>query len=121
MLNWNMEPTDEFSRAAKWYSKKHTNEFIAVTANLDKYFNALQNLGNPLQITAGFIHNEPDGIIALDQKGGKQKVKLQQARLYIFPYLKEKVLYILTIGDKRSQSNDINYCRKFVRKIKNKD
>lgn len=120
MLNWNIEHTDKFDRAAKWYSKKKPNEFIAVMANLDKYLTALQNIGNPLQITAGFIHNEPDGIIALDQKGGKQKVKLQQTRLYIFPYLEERILYVLTIGNKQIQSDDINYCRKFVRKLKNK-
>ena len=120
MLDWNMRAEDAYLRAAKWYSKKKLNEFIAVTANLDKYLAALQNVGNPLQITASFIHNEPDGIVALDQKGRKQKVKLQQTRLYIFPHLEEKTLYVLTIGDKRSQSNDINYCRKFVRKLKNK-
>ena len=71
-----------------------------------------------MQVTAGFIHNEPDGIIALDQKGGKQKVKLQQTRLYIFPNVEAKILYLLLIGSKQSQGKDINYCRKFVRKFK---
>ena len=118
MLNWNMEHTDEYARAAKWYSKKRINEFIAVTTNLDKYFDALKNIGNPLQITAGYIHNEPDGIIALDQKGGKQKVKLQQTRLYVFSDTDKQILYILLLGDKRSQSDDIKYCRKFVKRLK---
>jgi hypothetical protein len=44
---------------------------------LDSYYKALKDAGHPFQVSGGFIHPEPDGIKAIDQKGGKQKSKLQ--------------------------------------------
>ncbi|MCK4401958.1 hypothetical protein KAW08_06630 [bacterium] len=85
---------------------------------MDTYFESLRRDINPLQINAGFIHHEPIGIKAVDQKGGNKKIKLKQTRLYIFPYTEEKVLYALTIGDKQSQKEDIKWCQDFVKKIK---
>jgi hypothetical protein len=67
-------------------------------------------------VRGGFIHDEPDGIKAIDQKGGGQKMKLQQTRLYVYPDITNRILYLLTIGDKGTQRDDINLCREFVRK-----
>ncbi len=121
MKPWQIEYTDKYEKKLKWYEKKHPNELLAVLDNLDTYFKALQLTGNPLQVKTGFIHNEPKGIKALDQKGGKQKTKLKQTRLYIFSYTEENVLYVLTIGDKQSQKEDIKWCQGYVKKIKRGD
>ena len=121
MAGWELNFTDKYSRMYKQYEKKSPNELIAVLSNLDFYFSALNNLGDPLLIKAGFIHREPDGIKAIDQKGGKRvkrKTKLKQTRLYIYPAMQEKILYLLTIGDKNSQKEDINFCRNFVKQIR---
>lgn len=115
MEEWTLEVTDTYQRRHEYYEKKHPNELTAVTGNLDTYFKALSELGNPLQVKAGFIHNEPNGIKGIDQKGGGRKVKLQQTRLYVFPDVVAKTLYLLTIGDKNAQRDDINFCRQYVR------
>ena len=98
--------------------KKHPSELVAVMGNVDTYFIALKGLGNPLQIQAGFIHHEPAGIKAVDQKGGKQKSKLRQTRLYVYPDVERSTLFLFAIGNKTSQSDDIQYCREMIKKLK---
>lgn len=119
MEEWNIEETENFIRDYKLYEKKHPCELAAVLGNLDTYFETLKRLGHPFQIQAGFIHHEPDGIKALDQKGGGKKVKLAQTRLYVYPDVKSKQLYLLAIGDKTSQKRDIQACRGIVKNLKN--
>lgn len=118
MPDWNLEPINKYAGNHKKFEKKYPNELKAMESNLDKYFTALNEVGNPLQVKAGFIHNEPDGIKAIDQKGGGQKVKLRQTRLYVFSHIETKTLYLLAIGDKNNQKDDINSCRDFVRMIR---
>lgn len=86
--------------------------------NLDKYFETLNQCGNPLQVSIGFIHDEPEGIKAIDQKGGGHKHKLQQTRLYVFPDTNTNTLFLLAIGNKTTQRDDIGKCREFVRNAK---
>ena len=118
---WELVPTDKYLKASAIYEKKHPHELSAVLSNLDSYVKALNSGCNPLQISGGFIHPEPEGIVAIDQKGGKQKIKLQQTRLYIYPQTERKLLYLITIGDKRLQGEDIKLCRAFVREIRKEE
>ncbi|MDD5044059.1 MAG: hypothetical protein PHH69_05675 [Candidatus Omnitrophica bacterium] len=114
---WKMEPTEKYICKHEDYEKKHPQELVAMEDNLDAYFKALSNGINPLQIGGGFIHNEREGIWAIDQKGGRRKIKLQQARLYIYPDILTKTLFLLTIGDKQTQrKQDIPFCREYVKK-----
>ena len=118
MIEWKLTKTDKFVRDFEYYQKKHPNELVAVMDNVDTYFRTLKKLGNPLQIQAGFIHREPAGIKAIDQKGGKQKVKLQQTRLYVYPDIDRSTLFLFAIGNKTNQSEDIRYCQEMVKKLK---
>ncbi|MDD5504588.1 MAG: hypothetical protein PHV77_04675 [Candidatus Omnitrophica bacterium] len=116
MEEWAIETTDVYERKYEQYEKKHPHELAAVIGNLDTYFKTLNEVNNPLQARGGFVHGEPDGIKAIDQKGGGQKIKLQQTRLYVYPDITNKILYLITIGDKGTQRDDINLCREFVKK-----
>jgi hypothetical protein len=86
--------------------------------NLDTYFKALCVGANPVNIQAGFIHHEPEGIKALDQKGGKGN--LMQSRLYIFPETGRKIMHVISIGTKTDQSGDISECRDYIQPLKEK-
>ena len=66
--------------------------------NLRQYFEALQRCSDPGFIKFGFIHKEPKGIKAIDQRGSGRN--LQQTRLYIYPDLDNKILHLITIGNK---------------------
>lgn len=112
MSDWTLEPTDPFSRNLKWYAKKRPRELQAVLDNLDTFHEALNAGALPQQVRVGFIHPEPQGILAVDQKGGG--ANLQQTRLYMFPWVPTKTIYLLALGDKRSQSDDIRLCRQTV-------
>ena len=118
MALWCVEPTDQYNRDFKHYSKKHPEELKAVLDNIDTYLKLLNSCDNPAFISVGFLHNEPDGIKAIDQKGSKSKQKLQQARLYTYAYSDNNILYLLGIGGKTSQGGDIQKYRKYMRSLK---
>ncbi|NTU73937.1 hypothetical protein HGB07_07325, partial [Candidatus Roizmanbacteria bacterium] len=68
----------------------------------------------------GFIHHEPNGVKAIDQKGAIKKGmgKPKEARLYTFPDTDAYILYLITVGDKNSQTTDIRDCTQFVKDLK---
>jgi hypothetical protein len=105
-------PTQSYKRNHKRYAKNRPAELKAVLENLDKYLQSLQAGVKPLQIKAGFIHPEPQGVVAIDQKGGVKN--LAQTRLYIFSDVEAETLYLIAMGDKNSQKSDIQACREFV-------
>lgn len=53
MAQWVVETTDQYDRDQKYYSKKHSDELIAVLDNLDTYLMLLNACASPLQATAG--------------------------------------------------------------------
>ena len=117
MTDWRIEPTNAYTRAYKRYEKKQPAELIAVLDNLDRYFKTISHGVHPQFVVAGYIHDEGKGVRALDQKGGG-KGKLRQTRLYIYPDADQKVLYLITIGDKNSQKDDVKLSASFVIKLK---
>jgi hypothetical protein len=109
---WKLVETEEYGRRFKRYAKDHPRELQAVLDNLDTYFQSLLGGIKPLQIRHGFLHPEPQGAAAIDQKGGGKN--LAQTRLYVFPDPGTETLHMITLGDKRSQKADIATCRAFV-------
>jgi hypothetical protein len=106
------EPTDEYKRRQAKFAKKKRNQLLAVLANLDAFMKGL-NDGLKLEqvATFGFVHSEPRGVLAIDQKGG---IKLAQTRLYVYPDRKTKTVHLITLGDKGSQKADIEFCSEYV-------
>jgi hypothetical protein len=115
---WTIQKSEFFGSRFKRFQKKHPEEAKAVSNNLDTYFNTLCLGVNPTNIQDGFVHHEPDGIKALDQKGGKGK--MMQSRLYVFPEEEAKILHVVSIGTKSDQSGDISECRDYIKPLKKK-
>lgn len=109
---WQLEVTVGYERTAKWYEKKRKKELAAVLANLQRYLEMLAATDNPQLIQAGFLHSEQKGVWAIDQRGWKEK--LQQTRLYTFPDYNSETLYLLRIGNKDSQPDDVKWCSEWV-------
>jgi len=112
---WGILRTDEYSRRYKSYDKKKKNELKAVLNNLDIFLKALNSGKKPKPLLYGFLHGEPCDVIAIDQTGGP---KVAATRLYVYPDLQTETLYLLTLGDKATQHDDIQNCRRFVEQIK---
>ena len=115
-MSWTLETSDFYTSRFRRFQKKHPLEAEVVLDNLDYYFKALCDGTNPINLKAGFVHDEPDGIKAIDQKGGKGR--LMQCRLYVFPDEKTKVLHVISIGTKIDQSGDIKECRSYIKPLK---
>jgi hypothetical protein len=113
---WKIEETDDYSKSLKWFVKKRPREARAVLDNLDTFFNALNAGARPQQIKAGFVHPEPCGVLAFDQKGGGPN--LAQTRLYVYPNATTEILHLITLGDKSSQRDDIRRCSAFVAELR---
>lgn len=109
---WNVEPTDEFERRLRRFEKKNASELAATLANLQRYLDALNEGGKPEIIQFGFIHRQPQGVVAIDQKGGGKNLK--QTRLYSYAWVDQKNLFLITLGDKNSQAADLKVCKDFV-------
>ena len=114
-LLWQLEYTSEFGRTLKRYQKKHREAIAQLMSNFEKVHEAL-NLGcKPQSLTTKHIHSESQGILAVDQRGGKGKTK--ELRLYIWPCTSNSTIYVLKIGEKNRQSEDIEWCKNCVTKI----
>ncbi len=114
---WKLQRTAEFEKRVRKWPKKHRRELTAMFDKLDTFLGAL-NAGAPVeQVKFGFIHSEPHGVLAIDQKGGGSGLK--QTRLYTYPKKSEQILHLIVIGDKASQKSDIEFCSHFVKLLEN--
>src|SRR5437868_793450 len=100
---WTLVRTPEWDRRRKNYEKKHQRELIAVLDNLDTFVRTLNHGVKPRDAKFGFIHPEPLGVLAIDQKGGGPN--LAQTRLYVYPDEEHHALHILTLGEKKHAKN----------------
>jgi hypothetical protein len=110
---WRVEPTTQWDRDAKHYQKKHPNELAAIFRNVGRYLSLLNCATNARSVQAGFLHPEPMGVVAVEQKGGG--ANLQETRAYTYADEAQKVLYIITIGNKQEQPSDIELSKDFVK------
>ena len=112
---WTIQQHPEFNRDYKWYTKKRPRELAAVLDNLNRLKNMLNSTPHPQLIVAGFIHPEPLGVWALDQRGSMGN--LQATRLYCYAENSRKNLHLLAMGSKDSQSADISRVTEIVKSI----
>lgn len=109
---WSIAPTTQWEKDRKFYDKKHSRELDAVLNNLNRYLPLLNCAPNAKSVVAGYLHPEPGGVVAIDQKAGGPN--LQETRMYTYPDEAEKVLYLITIGNKNEQHDDIQFSKGFV-------
>jgi len=112
---WTLQPTDVFDRRLRRYSKRYPAATIAVLDNLDRYFNALP-VSKLRDLRGGYIHPEPAGVVALDQSGAARKQR--EMRIYVYPNEKDRILHVITIGDKNSQEQDIKDSSDYVKELR---
>ena len=121
-LMWKPVPTEIYQRRFRQFEKKRPRELQAALANLDRYLVALNQGAMPKQIQGGWLRPEPMDVVAITERGGgkredgKNKGKgLVPIRMYAWPEIPAEILHLITIGDKRTQSEDIRFSEKFVR------
>lgn len=113
---WQLEPTSQWEKDVRHYEKKRPTELAAVLRNLDRYIGLLRLAPNSRTVAAGYLHPEPLGVVAVDQKGGGGS--LQETRLYTYADDEKQVVYLITIGSKDDQPSDIEFCKRFVESLR---
>ena len=113
---WELEPTPEYTRKLKKWPKKYRRELTAMLDNLDTFLQALNLGAKPQQAKFGFIHTEPLGVLAIDQRGAGAGTKA--TRLYVYPDEGTETVHTITLGDKDSQRTDIKISVELVRTLK---
>ena len=103
--DWDFLPHSAYLRDQRWYAKKRPAELTAVLRNLERYMILLARSPSARSVQAGFLHPEPHGMVALDQRGGGGR--LQETRLYCYPHSGSRTVHLLGIGDKSAQPSDL--------------
>jgi hypothetical protein len=114
---WEVQPSNQWEKDVKRYAKKHPRELAAILNNLERYLSQLEVAPNARAASIqGFLHPEPGGVVAVDQKGSGAN-NLQETRAYTYADEAQKVLHLITIGNKDMQANDILISRRFVQDL----
>ena len=103
--SWVLLPHSSYLRDLRWYTKKRPVELAAVHRNLERYMLLLARSPSARLVQAGFLHPEPHGMVAVDQRGGGGR--LQETRLYCYAHNGSRTVHLLGIGDKSSQPADL--------------
>lgn len=117
---WTIKWYGDAKSRLKSFQKKYRHETINVVDNLETLLNALCGGTKPEQLKKlGFVHSEPEGILAIDQRGPGKGAKMKALRLYVYPNEPTEILHVMRFGDKskRGQSNDIRLCQDIVKDL----
>lgn len=112
---WYEEPTDLYLRRKEQFQKKRPMQLAAVLGNLVRYQQMLLEQPIARLISANFIHPEGRGVVSLTQQGFKPKQP--PTRLYLYPAQDSKTVYLITLGDKDTQRQDIQDCYAFIQTL----
>ncbi len=118
---WGIEKATGYDNKFKKYSRKHEAEASAALNNLQVYVDVLNDTNN-LQLAnkLSFVHSEPEGIVAIDERGveSEKKGKLKATRLYVYAAVINQTVHLLGIGDKDSQNQDLKNYSKVAKRLK---
>ena len=115
-MDWSLQESREFLEKFEVVRKKNRIEAENCLVNLEKYKTELEAGHKPQNIHRGFLHSEQAGVWAIAPTGVKGTRK-KTIRLYVFPDEVTSTLFLLTIGDKGTQSADIKSCATAAREI----
>lgn len=115
--SWNLRPHPRLARLLRKLSSRRPAEAAALLRNVDRYMALLNAAAHPRLIQAGFLHPEPHGTVAVDERGGQGR--LRALRLYTLADEGTRTLHLLHLGDKSSQSRDIRLLPYLIRTLGN--
>jgi hypothetical protein len=113
---WQVETS--YASAGKFnrFAKKHAAEYDSLFANLEKIMRLLRAGSKFGSFSVGFFRSEGDGVYRIGQTGVRSA---KESRLYVYPDAPKNIMYVLAVGDKDSQQDDINEAKRTVKQIKN--
>jgi len=114
-IEWQIENAYASPNKFKRFAGKHPAEFDSLFANLNKVKRLLECGHKIGGFRVAFFRSEGEGVYRVGQTGVHSA---KESRLYVFPDEQNHLMYILNVGDKDSQSRDIDESKQIVRRIK---
>ncbi len=107
----------EFATKSKFkkFYKKHKAEYSSCFANLSKVKSLLDSGYKLKSFKLGFFRSEGGKLYRVGQSG---IVGSKEARLYVYLYEYKQTIYVISIGTKESQQQDIKNAKKMIKEIK---
>ena len=94
--------------------KNNEDDLASCLANLDRLGKLLEEHGHPNKIQTNWFKSEKGSVWRIAQR--KQQ-NSREIRLYVYICIVNGIIYLLEIGDKSSQSTDIQACKEKVKSI----
>jgi hypothetical protein len=113
---WHVSTEFATGNRFKKFAESYPREYESCGANLQRLLNFL-NSGLHLSVVAqnlSFFRSEGGGLFRIGQSGVKSA---KETRLYVYPYEASRTIFIIDIGTKETQRNDIASARKTIRRI----
>lgn len=107
-----------FSNRRDAFAKKHGDEVSSAIKNFDAAMEFYEKSTEEALRTSGLVRREKSGVVAVDQSGSETRPPFQ-IRLYFYPWTdaQGKHCMILTIGEKKRQEADNNFCVRCLRRM----
>lgn len=116
-----IEPVEGFNEKLKSFRKRYPREVSVLFHNLKRYIKAIEGLSDIKSFRAGYLHPEGNGIVAIGQSSADKRLGvLAETRLYIHVRIRNDTVFLLTIGNKQSQQQDIQTSKKHITELKRK-
>jgi hypothetical protein len=111
---WEIDVAWASSTRFKKLSKRHPAEHDSCWANLNKIKKLLEGGARIGSFKVGFFRSEGGCVYRIGQSGLRDA---KETRMYIYPDEEAKILYVLGMGVKETQSVDIREAKGLAREI----
>jgi hypothetical protein len=114
---WTLDLSLASTSAFNKFQKNHSREYVSCFSNLYwiiEILNDGQKISK-LDHNPSYFRSEGKGLYRIGQTG---VVGAKETRLYVYPDEQDKIMYILAIGTKEGQKDDINNAHRFIKSIK---
>lgn len=113
--DWELSATHAVASKFKKYAKKHPDEYASCFENLDRVIQYLRRGYKWKSFQFGYLRPEGECLYRIGETGVSHA---KGTRLYIYVPDTGSMIYLISIGDKDTQENDIKEAKSIIRAIK---
>jgi hypothetical protein len=112
---WSIENKYALRKKFEAFAEARPREFASLFANLDRVLRHLNGGAKVGGFQMGYFRSEGEGVFRIGQTAVQHA---KESRLYIFPNQSNQTIYILTVGTKDRQADDISEAKTIADQIK---